>query len=762
MYAQATIAGLQVPVMNPAQMQQNFMFAAQTPDQELNQLTPQVAMAAANIIVQSLAQQHPLRVNAMNILGQNGFVNNEFRSFINQVMRMSLALFEARQINSIQQVIQHKLPEYVQLMSAVLAVQNPAVVQLLDQNTFAQIQQMAQGWFTSVQQAEQIIAQAAQRGGMMQQTQQGYGYGNQMQQPGNLNAYGTTFGQTGSMTSGAFVNAGQATQQNQSATAIAQVRPSRFQEKLQAEQQALLAGRDNERGVSVMQGQQAAAPTTPPPAMATPSSAGTSYQERLQRELNAAAGVVGTMPSGAAQSIIERQSKMVQQAATTAGYGQTAEGNIDWSAGPTAGNAPAHTSTVYERAILDPELPQSTVAVQMPNPVELIEKKPVLREFELNGHKFRMTALLVSVKDKEIGYKEAGWKPSKYQSHFPAWCRRTHEITYAVGEDGDVVAITLELSKEKKEEMFEYEAHSIDPTKGLPANPIVEPVSDEAKKVLYTEDKDPQVKVVVKKEYLNATSTEDLIEQVMTDAAVALEEDKTAAFYASTGLIHSIVTSRNEEVNTRSYDQVREVFLQVTLDKSAEAIKAIEVPTLRRRIDGIFTDALNDMLQLQLGLDAGITSFSEEAGTIVDDVREAFGDLYADSLGEAQSKLIASVIDACLPDEVIGHHESMISAQEETLNKINKTAFYLVSIVSVMVTRFTDDELALGLAPVGASQLQQDSYSLLYAAIREYFESENGKNERVKVLILSTIDGVKYKVSVNPLNPAMFLIKAAD
>ena len=762
MYAQATIAGLQVPVMNPAQMQQNFMFAAQTPDQELNQLTPQVAMAAANIIVQSLAQQHPLRVNAMNILGQNGFVNNEFRSFINQVMRMSLALFEAQQINSIQQVIQHKLPEYVQLMSAVLAVQNPAVVQLLDQNTFAQIQQMAQGWFNSVQQAEQIIAQAAQRGGMMQQTQQGYGYGNQMQQPGNLNAYGTTFGQTGSMTSGAFVNAGQATQQNQSATAIAQVRPSRFQEKLQAEQQALLAGRDNERGVSVMQGQQGAAPTTPPPAMATPSSAGTSYQERLQRELNAAAGVVDTMPVGAVQSIIDRQSKVVQQTAVAAGYGQTAEGNIDWSTGPAAGNTPAHTSTVYERAILDPELLQGTAAVQMPDPVELIEKKPVLREFELNGHKFRMTALLVSVKDQEIGYKEAGWKPSKYQSHFPAWCRRTHEITYAVGEDGDVVAITLELSKEKKEEMFEYEAHSIDPTKGLPANPIVEAVSDEAKKVLYTEDKDPQVKVVVKKEYLNATSTEDLIEQVMTDAAVALEEDKTAAFYASTGLIHSIVTSRNEEVNTRSYDQVREVFLQVTLDKSAEAIKAIEVPTLRRRIDGIFTDALNDMLQLQLGLDAGITSFSEEAGTIVDDVREAFGDLYADSLGEAQSKLIATVIDACLPGEVTVHHESMISAQEETLNKINKTAFYLVSIVSVMVTRFTDDELALGLAPVGASQLQQDSYSLLYAAIREYFESENGKNERVKVLILSTIDGVKYKVSVNPLNPAMYLIKAAD
>lgn len=755
MFAQPTIAGLMVPLINPMQVQQNFAFHANTPDQELNSMTPQVAIAAANLIVQGVAQQHPLRVNAMNVLGQNAFANNDFRNFINHVMRIALAMFEAQQITSIQQVVANKLPELVQQYSAVCVQNNPNIMQFLDQNTAMAVQQMQQAWFTSIQQAEAVIAQAAQRGFNQQGMGGGMGmqmgYGQQQMQP--MNRFGTNFG--GNNTSGAFVTDTRGTTQAATATNLTQALPNRFQAKLEAEQRAR-AGNASEQGTSVMMGQQTQQ-TAAPMQSVTPPPAANSYQERLKRELGNLGGVVGTMPSEATKSIVERQMNALQQTASAAGYGQTAEGTIDWTKTAAPAAAPAHTSTVYDRAMMD-ATPTTTQAATLPeNPVELVEAKPIIREFELNGMTFRMTAMLV-----EIDAKTAGWKPSKFQTHFPAWCRRTHEVVFAIGEHGDVVAITLELPEETKIQMFEYDAHSIDATKGQPARPIEAPIPDETKKILYSEDKSPTVNVIVKTNYLNSTSKSDLIEQAVVDAVVALEEDKTAAFYAVSGVVHSLVVSRDEATNQASYDQVREVFLKVGLADAAEAIKAIGVGSLRRRIDGLFTQALNDALQLQYGLDAGVTSFAEEAGTIIEDVREAFGDTFADSLAEQQTKLIASVVDVCLPSEVVGHHESMISAREEILNKINKAAFYLVSIASVMVTRFTDDELALGLASANASLLQQDSYPLLYAALRKYFESDLGKSERLKTVTLVTIDGVQYRVSTSPLMPEMFLIKAAD
>lgn len=789
MYAQTTIAGLAVPLINPQQVPQNFNFSANTPDPELNGFTPQVATAAATLIISAAANQHPLRVNALNVLGQNGFVNNEFRTFITHVMRISLAMFEQQQITSISQVINGKLSEFVQMISSVVAMHNPSVVQMLDQQTHVFVQQSAQAWFAMVQKAEAIIAEVArQRGGMgaMQQMpaygamQQSQGftmpnqpYGSPVQGGVQLNQYGTNFGSSGN--TGAFVSAQQTQTQYPSPTSI----PSsgntvvgggnRYQRKLMEEQQQrnaqALAGYEHERGVSVMQQPQQQVQHTAPlqhtPAATAPvrTGAGLSYAERLKAEMEQVS--VGQMPAKAADTILQRQVEAVQQANSTPNDAMTSfQQQVQQLGHEPVFIEPAHQSTVYERGELDASAfaePVAQKAHSIEQVLSKVEKKEVLKEFVLNGHTFRMTAMLV-----DTSFKDSGWKPSRFQSHFPAWCRRTHEIAYCISDENIVVAIALPLSEEKVNEMFEYEAHAIDPTKGLPSEPIAVPVREEAK-VLYSQELEPVVNIRVREEELTATSDEDLVQQTLVEGAIAFEKEADLSYHASVGTVMSAVTAATAETAQRLYNQVRDVYLQVSFAAAAQKIKAIELPSLRRRVDRIYTEALNDVLAIQLGLDAAVDSFMEEAPTIIEDVHEEFGRTFSVALTELQSDFVASTCDAQLPVEVESHHEDLVDAQAdgEDVTGITSTMFYLSHKSAVMVSRYTEDELAIGLAPYGACQLQQDTYPSLYAAIRAYFESNHGKQAKIRTLHLLSIDGKAYRVCQSPLNPIVFLIMEA-
>lgn len=792
MYAQTTIAGLMVPLINPQQYQQNFNFSANTPDQELNQFTPQVAMAAAQLMTAAVANQHPLRVNALNVMGQNGFVNNEFRTFITHVMRISLAMFEQQQINSVNQIISGKLPELVQMVSATLALHNPAVVQMLDQGTNMQAQQMSQAWFNLVQHSENVIARATQMrqqqgmgvsvGGMQQMSPTGYaqptGFGMQPQQPQQqLNSFGTSFGS--SATTGAFVTSHH--QQPALSPATLPHTPvgggSRFQRKLMAEQQIQqaaqsLTGYDHERGVSVMNTPQPAQVLQPAQqqdsTVSTKQSvgAGLSYAERLKAELGQVS--VGTMPAAATQTIIERQAQAVQNMQQPSAMQSFQQQVASMGQEPVYIDPPAHTSTVYERGEMDASVTTVASAAAVSNKVQdviaKIEPKPVLKEFTLNGHLFRMVSMLFTTKVGEqevpLDYKTSGWKPSRFQTHFPAWCRRTHEIAYCYNDEGIVVAITLPLSEDKVSEMFNYEAHAIDQTKGLPSKPIEIPVREEAK-VLYTQELEPEVKVNEREEILNATSDSDLMEQVLSDATLAFAEDQETQYHTSSGQVMSIINAHTPEMAQRLYDQVREVYLQVSFTSAAEMIKKIELPSLRRRVNNLYKDALNEVLAIQLGLDAAIDDFIEEAPTIIEDVDKEFGESYSDALAALQADFVCSVCDAHMPAEAEAHHQSMIDVDAEDADVVSASMFYLSHKAKIMVTRFTEDELAIGLAPYGASQLAQDSYPNLYAAMSKYFNVKSGKKVKARTILLSTIDGVIYKVCQSPLNPAMFLIMAA-
>lgn len=790
MYAQTTIAGLMVPLINPQQYQQNFNFSANTPDQELNQFTPQVAMAAAHLMTSAVANQHPLRVNALNVMGQNGFVNNEFRTFITHVMRISLAMFEQQQINSVNQIISGKLPELVQLVSATLALHNPAVVQMLDQGTNMQAQQMSQAWFNLVQHSENVIARAAQvrqqqgmgMGGAQQMSPAGYaqpaGFGMQPQQPQQqLNSFGTNFGS--STTTGAFVTSHHQ-QPAQSAATLPHTPVgggSRFQRKLMAEQQTQqaaqsLTGYDHERGVSVMNTPQPMQVQQPvqqaAPAASTKQSvgAGLSYAERLKAELGQVS--VGTMPASATQTIIERQAQAVQTMQQPSAMQSFQQQVTSMGQEPVYIDPPAHTSTVYERGEMDASAttaaPVAVVDNKVQDVISKIEPKPVLKEFTLNGHLFRMVSMLFTTKVGEqevpLDYKTSGWKPSRFQTHFPAWCRRTHEIAYCYNDEGIVVAITLPLSEDKVNEMFKYEAHAIDQTKGLPSKPIEVPVREEAK-VLYTQELEPEVKVNEREEILNATSDSDLMEQVLSDATLAFAEDKETQYHISSGQVMSTINAHTPEMAQRLYDQVREVYLQVSFASAAKMIKKIELPSLRRRVNGLYKDALNEVLAIQLGLDAAIDNFIKEAPTIIEDVDKEFGESYSDTLAALQADFVCSVCDAYMPVEAEAHHQSMIDVEAEDADAVSASMFYLSHKAKIMVTRFTGDELAIGLAPYGASQLAQDSYPNLYAAMSKYFNVMSGKKVKARTILLSTIDGVTYKVCQSPLNPAMFLIMAA-
>lgn len=757
---------------NIQQIQQNFNFSAGTSDQELNNFTPQMAMAAAQIITQSIANQHPLRVNAMNVFGQNGFANQEFRGFITHVMRITHAMFLQKQVNNISQIISGKLPEFVQLASAALATRNPAVLQCLDQNTLMTTQQMAQQWFQMAQGAENLLAQAQQQmqmggfqnnGMMMQPTQMNNGFGVQQQNP--LNSYGTTFG--GGNT-GAFTEAGST---NFNAAPATQLTSSgglsgRYQRKLQQEMTAAATQQVpvEQPKITYINGQTTPAnfnqsvESTTSIMLETPDvqpvkvthRPGASFQERLQAEMEATRQQVEKpLQQSSTQSILERQQAAAEANKVSAHMVSFQDQVKEMGAEPVF-LEPVHKSVVHDSSTMTASIVNRTATPE--EVIAAIEPKPVLKEFVLNGHTFRVVSIL-----ENVGYVEAGWAPSKYQSHFPAWCRRTHEIMYAVNDEGDVIAVAMPISEEQKSKMFSYEAHALDPTKGLPAKPVEVPVREEAK-ILYSQDLEPEVNVEIRPEELNATGSEDLTQQVVVDSAVAFEKEPATQYYASSGIVLTTITANTAEAAQEAYDQVRNVCLQVSFDAAAKAVAEIKMPSLRRRVDKLFTRAINDVLALQLGLDAAIDSFINEGGTIIEDVEQMDGQNYATILTTNQSKIIASVCDAHMPLEALEHHQSMIDASEDISDAASAKMFYLSHKAGVMVSRYTEDEMAIGLAPYGACLLKQDCYPSLYAAIRKLFESKYITTTAVTML---TVDGTAYKVAKSLVSPESYLIMGA-
>ncbi len=159
-------------------------------------LTPFLPFIAAfcAIEIQQKAQANALRTFMFNQYAVNAFCNPDFEALVDATVKYIDLKMRARQYNTIEEAIQHCVPQAVEMLAAMALPQNPGLEQYTDPAT----QQYAQRLIHTFQQIGQQIQQERARGIAPQmQNPQPYGStpypGQQMQmhRAGNYGGYAT-------------------------------------------------------------------------------------------------------------------------------------------------------------------------------------------------------------------------------------------------------------------------------------------------------------------------------------------------------------------------------------------------------------------------------------------------------------------------------------------------------------------------------------------------------------------------------------------
>ena len=770
MYMTPTFNGVTQPVMPVQQIAANFNFSVQTPDPELNNLTPQVAMAAANIFLQSLEKNHPVRVAAYNVVAQNYFVNEYFRGFITTCMRASLVAFEANQTTSIQDVIGRFLPEWVNMFCAAIAVSNPGVMQQVDAGTATSVQQLAQKYAFWIKEVEQKSNEVAMK---MQQRQYGQNGGNfatgfaqqpngQQQMPGfGVPNVAGLAGNSGMIVGDTNVQDPAsnkfAPNTGHYAKKLAQSNAQAAQEAMErakaADAPAFHVGSDInivESGTSVMENTPYVSP----------------YSKKLKDEM-VAAGVVGndgtpksrwgTADVKPATTTVAAPAAPVAAAAANVQYSNAAtlpSAVADIESRASVAEAASQQAKDFDAAVMDFERDPTPVKVVAPTPETHLEKAPIMSSTIMNGHKLSVVGILTDVTPAE-----AGWKPSKFQHYFPAWCRRTHELLYVIADSGEVVAVPTPYKPEKALEVFNYEAHAINIHTGHADRPVAELPREEAQ-VLYSADPS-NVKIHVDEARQASTTIGELEQQGLMEAIPAFTKDKALQLSAMPGVVYEYQGFLSEEAATAAFDELREVCLKVTYDSSAKAIGEIKSPVLRKKIDALYTQRFNELLRERLGIAGSIDSYVDEAAEASEMVREHMGDLLADALITHQSEFIAETMNVVMAEEIEDVARNFCPVDdddEEGIKTFLRNTIFITSNHVIMNSRFTGDELAIGTGE-HASQLDAECYPVLHKAIKDALEHDSIKSDRTFSYILQSVDGAKFRIYISALNDDIILIK---
>ena len=771
MYMTPNFSGVTQPVVPLQQIANNFNFAAQTPDQELNALTPKVAMAAAGIFLQSLEKNHPVRVAAYNVAAANYFVNDYFRSFINICMRSALVAFESQQTTSINDVITRFLPDWVNMFCAAIAVSQPAVIQQLDMNTATSVQQLAQKYAFWIKEVEMKSNEVAMK---MQQRAAGGGFatnfgGQQAGMPGQIPGMpGMGVPNVNALAGNSGMIIGDTNVQDPAGVKFApntghyarKLAEANAQAAFEAQEAARAAdapkfnmGSDIaviEGNTSVMAGQEYVSP----------------YARKLKDEMIQAGAldasgapksrwgdVTDTTVKTPVQPAAAPAPASVQRPVSTGPAATLPSTQADIVAKAEVAEAISQGAKDFDAAILDFTQDPTPVKVVAPTPETHLEKKAILSTTTMNGHKLDVVGILTDVTPEQ-----AGWKPSKFQHYFPAWCRRTHELLYAIAESGEVVAVPTPYKPEEALKVFNYEAHAINIHSGNPER-VVDTLPREEAQVLYSPDPS-NVKIHVDEARQASTTIGELEQQAQMESLPAFTKDKNLQLSVMPGIVYEYQGYLDEASATAAFEELREVRLKVTYDSSAKAIAAIKSPVLRKKINDLFTLRFNELLRERLGIAGSIESYIDEAADASEEIRAEMGDLLADALISQQSEFIATAMDVVMAEEVDDVARNFCPAEdEEGIKTFLRNTIFITTNHVVMNSRFTGDELAIGTGAY-ASQLDADSYPVLHKAIQDAMQHEMVKGVRNSTYTLQSVDGARFRIFVSALNPDIILIKA--
>lgn len=399
--------------------------------------------------------------------------------------------------------------------------------------------------------------------------------------------------------------------------------------------------------------------------------------------------------------------------------------------------------TDFSKSINEPEQP---VAAPTPAPAPVPETLFTIQLGE------KMYQIVREHKDGGMSL----WKPSVAQRFHPAWCKRTHTVRYFETNEGIIVVIAQELTEEQRNIAMDYKAHAVDPTKGQPEPNVPKaPVREEAK-VLYSKEVQAKINVTVSEKI---TMVEDLNGSVRGARMTAEMSSPVPDVYVNKSAINVPLIY---EFDTEAHDDkvvIAAIGASKTFAEAAKLMAQLNSPLARATIDKQLTHALNTACACELGVEVKITSFEEDGAAVIDVVEDAFGALYGEALRQKQGQILYTNVIVNAANDIPAYAESLLGLDadnEEDAKRLDKILFLNYNVMSAW-TKYTDDELAIGVPAQGAAQIQDNTYGALYKVAKSIFDHVSDTSAYVEFYLV-TKDGVRYRLHRSLISKNCFLI----
>lgn len=444
-----------------------------------------------------------------------------------------------------------------------------------------------------------------------------------------------------------------------------------------------------------------------------------------------------------------------QEANMSAGASKSGFGMRSAMAGINKVNEPAvqpsraFTSHVAQGAEMAPQQTSFSQPAAQPKGAE------PLAVVEMRGQKVRIMRIL------ENGAQL--WKPSMLQPNRPAYCVRTHRLSYFETEKGEVLAFLHEITNDQKEINMNYDAHAINPNTGRPiegAKPV--PVREEAK-VLYAKEDALKIEVIVKKDITMSDSKESSIKAAM---AYGRRNDVAGSPSICPSVVNTAIVLKNEEEVAEVADLLEKISVARTIKEAGPLIDQIKDPYLAKLINEHINKDINDFIVDGLGIvgasvSESVSSYSEELEVALAGIPES-GEVYSARFAERVPEILRANTRFTKAVDLTAYADATMSEGDEAAadEALKKRTIFLQRHVNVIYMPYTENELGM-VIPGNEALLIDSSYTpLLFKVVQTIKDTSMPLNAlMLPDNYVVTSDGKQYCVVRGGLSPQTSLIK---
>ena len=350
----------------------------------------------------------------------------------------------------------------------------------------------------------------------------------------------------------------------------------------------------------------------------------------------------------------------------------------------------------------------------------------------------------------------AAWKSSRIQRFHPAWCKRTHSVRYFESNDGFVIAVLVELTKEQKEVAMNYDAHAIDPTKGQP-DPVTprRPVREEAK-VLYAAANDADINIVVSKKFM---MEEDTAGAIRSDRLSAEMNDDVPDAFIKMSVVSSPIIYKSAEDAKEDEIVIRAISTSKNFAEAASYLPKIRSELARSLINTNLVKAVNRATECELGVGVRISDFETDGPEIVKVLEDTQGALIGEKMRAYQSTLLIATVNVVPAADIKNYADATLAPEdldELSEDMLSRVLFLQHNVCAVWVN-YTNSELAVGIPVKGPAVIQADSLGAMHRiAQRAYNDAIDSMACSEQFII--TKDAVCYRLHRGLLNSQCYLL----